>query len=84
MKLVDHVIKEAWAEVNGLNCGERSGGKQNECRSSAVNDDVNEERVVSYRLRGIGQGKYRTPMQQELLTAADEASEVIRTCSQVQ
>ena len=59
MNIVVHVIKEAWPEVNGLNCGERSGGKQNVCRSSAVNDDVsNEERVVSYRLRGIGQGKY--------------------------
>jgi hypothetical protein len=59
MKIADHVIKEASPEVNGLNCGERSGGKQNVRRSSAVNDDVsNEERAVSYRLRGIGQGKY--------------------------
>lgn len=32
MKIVVHVINEAWPEVNGLNSGERSGVKQNVCR----------------------------------------------------
>jgi len=86
MKIVGHVINEAWPEVNGLNCGERSGVKQKVRREFCGEGWCQQrgESCLYSQLLSASRNwtrKIWTTMQQELLTAADEVSEVFRTCS---